>query len=473
MAASSCSCSYEEDTSGGEPSVNKPLAPARQESDDSEEEEESESDEAPPEPRTQPKEMSVFRLRIKKGLLNCTYCRRPLRPDTYNGRAYTCRQCVRRQIYCRECIRCHHFLAADTHSACNLLNHIIAQMKFKCDCNKYIPYCEFVEHRRECPSAKYSTPPARWKCMLKASVLRCSECEVPIRPPVFFSRSSNNLICSACYRADISTYRHCTELEYLLQGIKVKCIPCKQYFPFSWLGSRRVGDCPFKRELQNIAPGSSGRKKLCDEEENERPMAGNNSIHGKNKRKVHFEVGKMDKHIFHGDEVASDDDSYDASYDDNHPESVKRVAENAFKTPSCDKKAKTATPYGQKTDEYESTRPPAGNNSTIIGNTKGKARSKVRKMDNHIVDSDVVESDDDLSDDIHPESGIRVAENAFKTPACNKKVNIAMPYGQKTAPTHHGASRRQHLPITAPSKPPLPRRPGTRLFESARNRNRA
>jgi FtsZ-interacting cell division protein ZipA len=121
----------------------------------------------------------------------------------------------------------------------------------------------------------------------------------------------------------------------------------------------------------------------------------------KNKRKVHFEVGKMDKHIFHCDEVANDDDSYDASYDDNHLETAKRVAENAFKTPSCDKKAKTATPYGQKTDEYESTRPPAGNNNTIIGNTKGKARSKVRKMDNHIVDCDVVESDDDLSDDIH------------------------------------------------------------------------
>jgi hypothetical protein len=109
----------------------------------------------------------------------------------------------------------------------------------------------------------------------------------------------------------------------------------------------------------------------------------------------------MDKHIFHCDEVANDDDSYDASYDDNHLETAKRVAENAFKTPSCDQKAKTATPYGQKTDEYESTRPPAGNNNTIIGNTKGKARSKVRKMDNHIVDSDVVESDDDLSDDIH------------------------------------------------------------------------
>jgi hypothetical protein len=54
-----------------------------------------------------------------------------------------------------------------------------------------------------------------------------------------------------------------------------------------------------------------------DEEETERPMVGNNSIHGKNKRKVHFRVGKMDKHIIQGDEVVSDDDSYDASYDDN------------------------------------------------------------------------------------------------------------------------------------------------------------
>ena len=76
---------------------------------------------------------------------------------------------------------------------------------------------------------------------------------------------SNNLICSACYRGDISTYgyRHCTELEYLLRAIKVKCIACKQYFPFSRLGSRQVGDCPFKCELQNIAPGSSAPKKLC------------------------------------------------------------------------------------------------------------------------------------------------------------------------------------------------------------------
>ncbi|XP_039819223.1 uncharacterized protein LOC120681688 isoform X2 [Panicum virgatum] len=392
----SSSCPYEEDSSsGGEPSINKPQiqAPVRQES---EEEEESES--APPEPRIQPKgksssmEMSVFRLRIKKGLLNCAYCRRPLRRDTYNCRAFTC-QCVRGQMYCRQCIRHHHCLPADT----NVLSRIFAQMNFKCDCKKYIPYFEFLEHRRDCPSAKYSTPPARWKCMLKTSLLQCSECEAPIRPPIFLLWS-NNLICSACYRGDISTYgyRHCTELEYLLRAIKVKCIACKQYFPFSWLGSRQVGDCPFKCELQNIAPGSSAPKKLCDEEETERPMAGNNSIHGKSKRKVHFEVGKVGKHIFHGDEVASDDDSYDASYDDNHMN---------MKAPGLQR-------------------------ATVLS---------------------LVESDDGSSDDIHPESGMRVAENAFNTHASNKKVKIATPYGQKTA--------------QAPSKPPLqllPRRPVTR-----------
>ena len=99
--------------------------------------------------------------------------------------SWQCRQCVRGQIYCRQCIRLHHCLAADTRSTCDLLNHIIAQMKFKCDCNKYIPYCEFLEHQRDCPSAKDSTPPARWKCMLKTSLLQCSECKVPLRPPIF------------------------------------------------------------------------------------------------------------------------------------------------------------------------------------------------------------------------------------------------------------------------------------------------
>ncbi|XP_039771416.1 uncharacterized protein LOC120639618 [Panicum virgatum] len=96
---------------------------------------------------------------------------------------------------------------------------------------------------------------------------------------------------------------------------------------------------------------------------------GSNSIHGKHKRKAPFEVGKMDKHIVHGDEVGYDD----GSCDDNHgtsedvfsceddsvdkmdegeeiekPATVKRVAKNAFKT-TCDRKAKIAMPYGQKT----------------------------------------------------------------------------------------------------------------------------
>ena len=165
-------------------------------------------------------------------------------------------------------------------------------MKFKCDCNKYIPYCEFLGHQRECPSAKYSTHPVRWrKCILKTSFLQCSECKVPLRPPIFsvscalteliwmqldlifgFSVPANlsllqlwfrnRLICSACYRADIGTYCHCTELEYLLQGITVKCVACKQYLPFSTLGSHQVGDC-LKHKLQNITPGSSARKKFC------------------------------------------------------------------------------------------------------------------------------------------------------------------------------------------------------------------
>ncbi|KAJ1269753.1 hypothetical protein BS78_06G001500 [Paspalum vaginatum] len=71
---------------------------------------------------------------------------------------------------------------------------------------------------------------------------------------------------------------------------------------------------------------------------------------------------------------------------------------------------------------------------------------------------------------------MRVAENIK---ACNKKVKIATPHGQKTgAPTaaQDGASASRCLPITAPWKSPLhpykPRRPGTRLFQAAHNRNR-
>jgi len=53
---------------------------------------------------------------------------------------------------------------------------------------------------------------------------------------------------------------------------------------------------------------------IHDEDETERPTARNSSIHGKNKRKACYEVGKMGKHIVHGDAVGNDDDSSD----DNH-----------------------------------------------------------------------------------------------------------------------------------------------------------
>jgi hypothetical protein len=91
----------------------------------------------------------------------------------------------------------------------------------------------------------------------------------------------------------------------------------------------------------------------------------------------------------------------------------------------------------------------------------------------------LVESDDGSSDDIHPESGMRVAENAFNTHASNKKVKIATPYGQKTAqaPSKPPLQLLPRRPVTrsmkraqAPSKPPLqllPRRPVTRSMKRA------
>jgi hypothetical protein len=190
---------------------------------------------------------------------------------------------------------------------------------------------------------------------------------------------------------------------------------------------------------------------------------------------------------------------------------VKRVTENAFKTP-CEK-AEIAMPNGQKTvlnvlgnlevsalfcivslfpslqsrgqltdmrisdfiliSDEEKIERLSTCCSCIHGKNKQKAPYGVGKMDKYIVHGDEV-GNDDSSDDNHAESGMRVAENAFKTSACNMKVKIATPYGQKTAPTaaQAGTSRCRHLPITAPSKPPLPRCPGTRLFQAAHNRNR-
>ncbi|KAG2564999.1 hypothetical protein PVAP13_7NG003967 [Panicum virgatum] len=124
--------------------------------------------------------------------------------------------------------------------------------------------------------------------------------------------------------------------------------------------------------------------------------------------------------------------------------------------------------------DKDETERPTSCNSCIHGKNKQKACYEVGEMGKHIVHGDAVGNDDDSSDDNHPESGMRVAEN-IKTLACNRKVKTATPYGQKIAHTaaQAGTSRCRHLPITARSEPPLPRRLGTRLFQAAHNRNRA
>ncbi|KAJ1256519.1 hypothetical protein BS78_K009000 [Paspalum vaginatum] len=120
--------------------------------------------------------------------------------------------------------------------------------------------------------------------------------------------------------------------------------------------------------------------------------------------------------------------------------------------------------------------PSSSARKNLCGKNKQKASYELGKMDKHIVQGDVVGNDDDSSADNIPESGMRVAENS-KTFACNKKVKIASPHGQKTgAPTaaQDVASTSRCPPITAPSKPApyKPCRPGTRLFQAANNRNR-
>jgi hypothetical protein len=52
---------------------------------------------------------------------------------------------------------------------------------------------------------------------------------------------------------------------------------------------------------------------ISDEEKIERLSTCCSCIHGKNKQKAPYGVGKMDKYIVHGDEVGNDDSS-----DDNH-----------------------------------------------------------------------------------------------------------------------------------------------------------
>ncbi|KAJ1255343.1 hypothetical protein BS78_K258700 [Paspalum vaginatum] len=248
-------------------------------------------------------EMRVFKLTVKKGLLDCIYCRRPLHPNTLYATPF---KCDGSHIFCSGC-RMRHDATCVSHSV--LLDEIISKLKFKYDCcdsgRKYIPYHELAEHLcddvRDRHNAIRPFPFRAWgECILDTSALVCSECRLPLRPPIFRHVSRGSRVCSACYRGDITNYLHCSELDYLVEGISVECEACKQNLPFLALASHRLDDCPLKHKLQKIAPGSSIRENLCDEEETERPV-----IHGKNKRKRPLEAGKMDKH---------DDDSCD----DNH-----------------------------------------------------------------------------------------------------------------------------------------------------------
>ena len=81
--------------------------------------------------------------------------------------------------------------------------------------------------------------------------------------PLLQHISGDVLICSPCYRGDIVNYVCCSELDYLVQGITVKCVACQEYIPFSTLASHQLRECPSKHKLQKITPGSSARKNLC------------------------------------------------------------------------------------------------------------------------------------------------------------------------------------------------------------------
>ncbi|KAJ1255998.1 hypothetical protein BS78_K121300 [Paspalum vaginatum] len=220
-------------------------------------------------------EMSVFRLRLNQELLDCASCARIIQPDKYNYKAHACPLCSRGQFYCGICMSDHSCLQVPlVHVSYSLLNDIIAHMKFKCNCKKYFPYCEFQDHWRKCQSAKYFTnrgPACVWKCTLETSFLECSKCKGLIQPPVFLLQFRDRLICSACYRPDVGTYRHCTEVEDLLQGIMVKCVACKQYLPFSTLGPHQLCDCP-ESKLQNIAVGLSARIKFYAQAPPKQPL---------------------------------------------------------------------------------------------------------------------------------------------------------------------------------------------------------
>ncbi|PAN36858.1 hypothetical protein PAHAL_7G005500 [Panicum hallii] len=291
-------------------------------------------------------EMRVLHLRIHKGLLYCTYCRGPLRPNDCMRKPW---MCAGGHIFCRECTSCHENACI---SGCLLMDGIMAQMKIECNfCHSgNIPYSSFFAHLCDHPpdpklrDRQIESVFCPGECTLDANLLGCSECKLPLRPPIYKHLSRDSPVCGACYRGDIDNYLHCRELDYLVQGITAKCVACEEYLPFSTLALHQLDDCPFKHKLQKIAPGSSAQKNLCDEYGSTRSSACNSTNIGKSKGKAPPRVRKMDNHIVDSNVDESDDDSSD----DIHPETGKRVAETVLKTSAYNKKAKIATPSGEK-----------------------------------------------------------------------------------------------------------------------------
>jgi hypothetical protein len=115
---------------------------------------------------TAPLEMGVLNIRINQRLLHCRHCHRRRQPP---------------------------LPPADTH--CFLLDRIIHQMRFKCNfCDSgYIPYSKFLVHLCDTTPAHLMSVFARGECILATSALVCSECGLPLRPPIF--RASSALPC--------------------------------------------------------------------------------------------------------------------------------------------------------------------------------------------------------------------------------------------------------------------------------------
>jgi hypothetical protein len=135
------------------------------------------------------REMGVFELKLNQLVLDCAYCQQPLRPDQIRAQAYTC---AGGHIYCGACTRRHEKACI---SNCRLLDRTIAQMEFKCilcdSGGEYVPYCKFFEHRCNTDVVDPKLPERQMEFAfygrgrIKTSLLVCSECELPLRPPIF------------------------------------------------------------------------------------------------------------------------------------------------------------------------------------------------------------------------------------------------------------------------------------------------